>query len=387
MQVIVKLTTRCNLKCSYCSEGDKAPKTLNMQVLKKLIDEIPEVLNKYKQKDITFLWHGGEPLLVGKNYLAEAMQYALQNLSNYKVRFSVQTNGTLIDEEWIGIFKRFDVGVGVSLDGYKEIHDLNRKGKDDTPTFDKILSNILLLQTNDISVGTLMVLNSIGDIDLKKLWNLISSKHLNVKIHPVIPCGRAKNNNQEKQIYDNYINLLEEIYKLCINENEIIEIEPLNEILQAILKIAPMRECSFNGTCGQNFICLYSDGAVGFCGRINDDKKFVYGYLQESPLINLYESGYANKVRDRQRFLMENNCKDCIYWDLCHGGCAFEALNAYGTIYAKYPNCEGRKKLLKFLQTEGLVLLKQRLIKEKQYYRNAISEKKNLLKELKNAQK
>lgn len=387
MQVIVKLTTRCNLKCSYCSEGDKAPETLDMLVLKKLIDEIPEILNKYKQKDITLLWHGGEPLLLGKAYLTEAMQYAEKKLFNYRVRFSIQTNGTLIDNEWIDIFKQFDVGVGVSLDGYKEIHDINRMEPDGTPTFDKIMSNIILLQNNGINVGTLMVLNTMSNINIEKLWNLIKTYNLNIKIHPVIPCGRAANNKYEKQIYDNYVNILKELYKLYINEDETIEIEPLNETINAILKLSPMRECSFNGTCGQNFICLYPDGAIGFCGRSSHDKNFVYGYLQECRLIDLYESAFAEKVRKRQSFLKDNDCKNCTYWNLCYGGCGFEALNAYGTINAKHPNCEARKKLLKFLETEGLLMLKQRLIKEKQYYKNKIEEKKSLLRELKNAQK
>lgn len=387
MQIIVKLTTNCNLACSYCSEGDKIPQNLDMKVLRKLIDNIPELLDKYKQNSITLLWHGGEPLLVGKAYLVEAMDYAVEKLNNYKLQFAVQTNGTLIDKEWIEIFKRFDVGVGISLDGYKEIHDVNRKDKSGKPTFDKIMANISLLQNNGINVGTLMVLNTTRDINIEKLWTLIKKYHLNVKIHPVIPCGRAENNRHEEQIYNNYINLLKKLYKLCINEAEILVIEPLNETINAILNLSPIRECSFNGTCGQNFICLYPDGAVGFCGRTNNDKNFVYGYLQEYRLINLYESAYADKVRDRQSFLRKNNCKDCTYWNLCYGGCGFEALNAYGTLNAKHPNCEARKKLLKFLQTEGLVLLKQRLIKEKQYYRNAILEKKNLLKELQDAEK
>ena len=126
MQVIVKLTTKCNLNCVYCSEGDKAIAVLEKETLFKAIDELPNLLEKYKRENISLLWHGGEPLSVGKTYLQEVMQYAVNKLKNYKLKFLVQTNGTLIDAEWIDLFKKFNVGVGVSLDGYKELHDRNR---------------------------------------------------------------------------------------------------------------------------------------------------------------------------------------------------------------------------------------------------------------------
>lgn len=67
MQIIVKLTTNCNLECVYCSEGLSSMQTLDISIFKKLINELPELLNKYGQKEITILWHGGEPLTVGKN--------------------------------------------------------------------------------------------------------------------------------------------------------------------------------------------------------------------------------------------------------------------------------------------------------------------------------
>ena len=67
MQVIVKLTTGCNLKCVYCSEGNIDKEDLSIEILYKLIDELPILLNKYKDNNIDLLWHGGEPLIVGKN--------------------------------------------------------------------------------------------------------------------------------------------------------------------------------------------------------------------------------------------------------------------------------------------------------------------------------
>ena len=95
MQIIVKLTTNCNLNCIYCSEGDKKAVTLKKEMLFKAIDELPLLLDKINDKNITLLWHGGEPLSVGKEYLTEVMQYATEKLKNYHIKFLIQTNGNV----------------------------------------------------------------------------------------------------------------------------------------------------------------------------------------------------------------------------------------------------------------------------------------------------
>ena len=385
MQIIVKLTTNCNLECVYCSEGLSSMQTLDISIFKKLINELPELLNKYGQKEITILWHGGEPLTVGPKYLSEAMEYAINNLGqDYIVKFLLQTNGTLIDDEWIDIFRKYSVWLGISLVGYQELHEAKRKTITGAPTFELVIDNIEKLRRNNINVATLMVLNTKENVDIDKLWAFIKKYNLPTKIHPVIACGKAEENKEIMQIYVNYIELLKNLYKRSVNDDEVI-IEPLNEIMNAILGLAPMRECSYNGSCGINFVCLYSDGAVGFCGRkIENREDFIYGNLSDKSILELYESTFADRIRERQEFLKNNSCKNCDYWEMCHGGCSFEALNTFGTLKAKYPNCQTRKELLYFLQTEGLALLKERLLKEKSICREKIAIKQNLLKELKN---
>ncbi len=173
MQIIIKLTTACNLNCVYCSEGDKCLSTLKKSLAYKLIDDLPAFMEKYHDENIELLWHGGEPLMMGKSYLDDVMSYAKKKLAKYKLKFSIQSNGTLIDEEWIEIFKKYDVGVGISLDGYQEIHDNNRKAKDGEPTFQKIMDNIKKMQSAEITIGTLMVLNTEQEVDVDKLIDVI----------------------------------------------------------------------------------------------------------------------------------------------------------------------------------------------------------------------
>ena len=112
-------------------------------------------------------------------------------------------------------------------------------------------------------------------------------------------------------------------------------IQPLDEIIDAILGIAPLRECSFNGSCGKSFISLYPDGEVGFCGRDNFARYLTYGNLREKNLLDLFNSANAQKIRARQEYLSTHECKSCSDWELCRGGCAFEAVNFFGKLEAK----------------------------------------------------
>lgn len=386
MQIIIKLTTICNLNCVYCSEGDKPAATLAEEDVYKLINELPELLDTYHDKSITLLWHGGEPMTVGTPYLDRIMAYAEKILDGYDLRFLMQTNLTLLNDDWIQLLLKYNVGIGVSLDGYKELHDENRKGKGGKPTFDLIVDNLKKLQRNEIKCGILMVLNTEVPIDIDKLYDLIKMLGCDIKIHPVIPCGRAANNLHAKEIYDNYIEVLKLIFVKCMEDMEDdVNIEPINSLLRAILTDGTVRECSFNGSCGKGFMCMYATGEIGFCGRAETEALLLgYGNIKTGRLKDIYESVNAQKIRDRQKFLKENSCKACLDWKLCHGGCAFEAINAFGTLEATYPHCESRHKFIDFLKTTGLQMLKRRLIKEKEAYKEIIQIRKDILSEIGN---
>lgn len=382
LQVIVKVTTACNLKCVYCSEGDKAELYMKQETLHKLIDDLPELADACRTKRIDILWHGGEPLMMPKKILSEAMEYAQKRLQGYDIRFLMQTNATLVTPDWIQIFQKYHVEVGVSMDGYRQLHDANRRKKDGSPSYDEVIHHIHDLQKADISVGTLMVLNTEQPVDLEQLYTCIRELHTGIKIHPVIPCGRAKENKEAELIYRNYIILLEALYEKVIEDEEPVIIDPLNELLNAILGICPVKECSFAGTCCNGLICVYTDGSVGYCGRDSIHDKFLFGNIQNASLKELYMSAQAEYIRQRQAYLQQHDCKNCADWKLCHGGCSFEAANTFHTIYHSYPSCQERRKLIHYLQTTGIQLLRQQLVKEKRKRREKIRMQKRLLEEL-----
>ena len=376
MQLILKMTTACNLACSYCSEGDRPICRMPTEIFCKLVDELPPLLDHIATRDAEFLFHGGEPMLYGREELKRLIDYARARLVEYNIKFLMQTNGTLIDDAWVEFFRAEEIGVGISLDGYPEIHDQCRRTKDDRPTAALILDNIKKMRAAGLNVGTLMVFGS--KVDADKLFDFIQEHDLHPKIQPVIACGRAADRRDITELYDAYVEVMKRLLERALSVEIPDVIDPLDETLNAILGAEPIRECSFNGSCGRSFISVYPDGETGFCGRDNAARNFTYGSLRDHSLLELYNSANAEKIRARQAYLRQNDCANCSEWELCHGGCAFEAVNAFGTLEARYPNCTARKNFVQWLRTEGLKLLKAALIREKRRYRRSIEIKKQL---------
>lgn len=151
--VIVKIHGRCDLACDYCyvyqhadqSWRDK-PKGMSKRVIDKLATRIAEYMREHELPDMSVILHGGEPLLAGKekiDYLITTFRKALPR--DRTLHFVIQTNGTQLDTEWLELFLRHNVKVGVSLDGDSagNRHRLFANGRS---SHDLVKSNLELFQ-------------------------------------------------------------------------------------------------------------------------------------------------------------------------------------------------------------------------------------------------
>lgn len=145
--VVFKVAERCNLACSYCYfffGGDDSFSRHPAIVAPDTVDGIAAFLEQaIDELDIGYIeiaLHGGEPLLMKKPAFEDlCARLARCGSSKCKIGFSVQSNGVLIDEEWIDIFSRHNVGVGLSIDGSREQHDAFRVDKKGRGTYDKTI--------------------------------------------------------------------------------------------------------------------------------------------------------------------------------------------------------------------------------------------------------
>jgi uncharacterized protein len=112
---------------------------------------------------LTVIWHAGEPLVVPVSFYETAFA-AIEKMRpiGLQLRHSFQTNGMLITPQWCDLFKKWDVGVGVSIDGPKHLHDAHRVTRSGRGTFDKTVAGIRLLKREQVPFHVISVLSQAG---------------------------------------------------------------------------------------------------------------------------------------------------------------------------------------------------------------------------------
>ncbi len=166
---LIKVAARCNINCTYCYEYNLAdqswkgkPSRMTEETLCQTVSRMKEHVVEHKIKNITVVFHGGEPLLAGKEFFKFAVNHINQELKeNCLPKFAMQTNGLLIDETWIDLFKQLEINVGLSIDGYKELNDKFRLDFKGYSTFEGVEKALKLMSTKEaesVMGGTLCVM-------------------------------------------------------------------------------------------------------------------------------------------------------------------------------------------------------------------------------------
>ncbi len=165
-QVILKIAERCNLNCSYCymyQHADQSyldrPKFMSDEVYDATLRAIAEYCDSRHVDQIWLSFHGGEPTLVGPNHFNRMAHIAEMVLRERLGGMLLQTNATLLDDEWVRVFRLHRVRVGVSLDGPREIHDRTRLDFANRGSYEATIRGLAMLQDGGISHSVLCVVN------------------------------------------------------------------------------------------------------------------------------------------------------------------------------------------------------------------------------------
>lgn len=164
-QFILKIASRCNLNCAYCYVYNKAdstwkqrPPLMSDAVFATVLERIRNHCVFTGQEYANIVFHGGEPCLVGVDKFDAWCNQAhtlLQEVA--KPTFSIQTNGTLIDDAWAEVFRKHSVSVGISLDGPPPIHDVFRVDHLGHGSYYQVERGIKTLQDAQVAFGILAV--------------------------------------------------------------------------------------------------------------------------------------------------------------------------------------------------------------------------------------
>jgi len=167
----------CNLACSYCFFLDK--ELLNSNSKFRMPEEILEayiwqLIESHRSSQVTVAWQGGEPTLMGVDFYRKAIELQEKyRRSGMTFENTLQTNGTLLNDEWCEFFKENNFLIGISLDGPRHLHDIHRVDKGGVPTFDRVMRGLRLLQKHGVEYNLLVTVNRVTGNYPKEIYRFL----------------------------------------------------------------------------------------------------------------------------------------------------------------------------------------------------------------------
>lgn len=350
--VIVKPTHNCNMRCRYCYIPPTAERgRMSSLTLQNTIEKPTRFTGK--KFETHFIWHGGEPLLVGLPFYQKAVQIEGKlETEGYNISNGIQTNGTLLNGPFLDFFEEHKFGIGLSLDGPEEIHNKTRYYLDGRGTFKdtyRAIQAIKRRQNPRLGCGVICVLNktNIGDIDT--LYQFFHDEEINVKFNPLIKCGRATEHYRELSINpEEYGQVLIWLFdRWFYDKDPRIDVEPLRMIMGNIMTGIP-DGCNFGDSCQRHFISIGPTGSVYPCGRFDGIPEFCYGNINTDNM----EQIEKHKVRESLKHRGADTVRECItcgYREICHAGCMHDAYTIKGNPMDKDFYCAGHKMIFKHI--------------------------------------
>lgn len=310
ISLTIKPTNACNMRCKHCYHAEDG---FDDKILE--IESVFKFLNlAAKQYDnINVLIHGGEPTLCGIEYIRSIFNYEKELQKKYSVIFknTIQTNGVLLNDEWINLFIENKVNVGISFDGP---HNDVLREKTET-----VLNVVNHCKEKGLRVGVLCVESSQSINDLIQTYKWFNDKGISYKILPVFRCGNAKIDESCLMSIEQYISALMGLYEYWLQDEDCqIRVNTLEEFTRLFDSQFCMQ---FGASCIYHRLALNSDGSIYPCGRPYDNS-FLLGNIDNVVEIKgLFEMVGYKKLVDIVNKRKENCQKECEFFDICKGGC------------------------------------------------------------------
>jgi uncharacterized protein len=351
MIVIIKPTTACNGTCLYCSteSGLHGKPYMPKENLRSLFAALRNWLRKDESRCLDMIWHGGEPLMCGLDFYKAVIteQNRVFKGDMGRVRNHLQSNLSLLTEEWIPCLKKLlsGDGIGSSFEIVKGIRGL-RSGENLTH---KWLSAVKLLYDHDLSTGVLYIVHkrSLGLArDIYDFFHRLPGVTM-VRFNPLYGEGRGRLEPSRPlhvtaDEYGQFLVDLSEVWR----ENGMSDgVSPLAEWYRAWYGDPSSLCCDSRGGCQETHLGIAPDGGVYGCGRAIESKVHRFGNIFRDDLTQLLKHPLRSRLASRSSILQEGPCRDCAHWRICHGGCPVDGWIYHGDLFRETYFCASRKRL------------------------------------------
>lgn len=346
--VIIKATEACNSNCYYCDVVHKpgTGTSMSYEVLKMVFVRADEYLKSYPEEQIEILWHGGEPLLLGPRYFETALGFQNEYCPDTKsrLRHSIQTNLTCFNERFIPVFYQLGVtALGTSYDPEPHIRGVGRKI--DTDRYNEMfLQKLGLLEEHGIGWGMIYVVTKRSLAKPLDVFFFLTNLLLTggVNFNPVLIYDKKRKDVAVTPA--EFVEFLGAIFPhWWKSRHRYPDVEPFRSLVDNIIDGHVSLGCVDSGDCTYHHINVAPDGELSQCGRSADWGLLQYGNIRQKTFDEIMRDEQRHRLAQRAGKLRDDDCKDCRFWDLCHGGCPLDAYSQHGDFMRKSEWCDAKR--------------------------------------------
>ncbi len=325
-QVMVKpIGAVCNLDCGYCyylKKKDLYPQAGLFRMADDLLERyIVQHIEACPRESILFSWHGGEPTVLGLDYFRRIVELQRKHRpAGREILNGIQTNGTLLDDDWCRFLAAERFFVGLSMDGPKELHDRYRVTKGEKTTHRQVLQSFRMLQQHRVSCDLLCVIhhhNVRQPAAVYRFFKDIGVEYL--QFLPLVTRLEDHGVSAETVPAEAYGTFLCTIFREWIRHDiGRIGIQNFDEAARPFLGMEHAL-CVSRVACG-DVVVVEHNGDFYACDHFVD-REHCLGNIRDTPLVDMLESPALREFGRKKRDALPRYCRECEVLALCNGGC------------------------------------------------------------------
>jgi uncharacterized protein len=317
----------CNLACSYCyylDRGPLSPEAGSPRLPEDLLESyISQHIAASPDEIIRFSWHGGEPTVLGVDYFRTVVRLQRRLCPpGRRIANGIQTNGTLLDDDWGRFLASEEFAVGLSLDGPREFHDRHRLSREGKSTFDRAMRGYEILRRHAVPTDVLCVVSAMNGrrpADVYGFVKEIGAAYVSflplVNPQPAAPGGVSPESVPPEAWGDFLCAVFEEWQSRDIGRVKV-------QIIEEAARTAFGQEhslCLFRPVCGEIPV-VERNGDFYPCDHYVDAEHRL-GNIRETPLLALVESPAQRAFGQAKLDSLPQVCRSCEVRAMCNGEC------------------------------------------------------------------
>jgi uncharacterized protein len=338
----------CNLDCEYCFFLSKEllyPGDRFRMADDVLRNWIRQTIEAHRTPEVDLAFQGGEPTLLGLDFFRRAVAYAREVAGDRPLQFTIQTNGTLVDDAWAGFLREERFLVGLSIDGPAEMHDRYRVDKRGRPTYARVRQAWDLLQAHAVDTNILCAVstaNAAFPLDVYRHFRDDLGAHY-IQLIPIVEratpetlaaANRAwRGGGDERPLYRQHGDLVTDrtvgpdqwgafligIFDEWVHRDVGTVFVPTFDSALASWLGVPAGQCVFREACG-DALALEHNGDVYSCDHFVEPD-YLLGNISETHIVELVASPQQRSFGRAKNDALPRYCRTCDVRFACNGEC------------------------------------------------------------------